>query len=169
MPVRGKRGKPKAGFPSLPTALGNRAARFPHSHRPDEQWKRWKAKGRLPTFPLHYDSLIEDLRKEAWRRSFAPPGSSFDYKMLTPNHLNCIPPVYKFHLRFILPSIGDSHNQRQKQVKLATTKVHTNCRTIYFANNCTRTIRRLHEVRCDFLQVQLLRYISVSSPTFPMC
>ena len=31
----GKRGKPKAGFPSLPTALGNRATRFPHFHRLD--------------------------------------------------------------------------------------------------------------------------------------
>jgi hypothetical protein len=63
MPGHGKRGKPKAGFPSLSTALGNRSTRFPHSHRHDEQWKRWKAKGRLPTFPLHYDSLIEDFKK----------------------------------------------------------------------------------------------------------
>jgi hypothetical protein len=32
----GKRGKPKAGFLTLPTALGNRKkARFPHSHRRD--------------------------------------------------------------------------------------------------------------------------------------
>ena len=32
----GKRGKPSAGFRSLPTALGNRKkARFPHSHRRD--------------------------------------------------------------------------------------------------------------------------------------
>ena len=36
MAGRGKRGKPKAGFLTLPTALGNRKkARFPHSHRRD--------------------------------------------------------------------------------------------------------------------------------------
>ena len=32
MTVHGKRGKPKAGFPSFPTALGNPKAGFPLSH-----------------------------------------------------------------------------------------------------------------------------------------
>ena len=48
----GKRGKPKAGFPSFPTALGNRAARFPHSRSPGgDRVEKWKSKSKTPTFP----------------------------------------------------------------------------------------------------------------------
>ena len=50
----GKRGKPNTGFPSLPTALGNRSARFPHFHRLGcglclYQSKQHKNKGARPT------------------------------------------------------------------------------------------------------------------------
>ena len=37
MTVRGKRGKPEAGFPLFRTALGNRPGRFPHSHRRESE------------------------------------------------------------------------------------------------------------------------------------
>src|SRR5947207_8055971 len=46
----GKRGKPKAGFPSFPTALGNRKRR--HSNSPGEARNCGKPYSRFPTFPL---------------------------------------------------------------------------------------------------------------------
>ena len=65
MTGHGKRGKPKAGFPSFPTALGNRAARFPHSRSPDDdRLEKWKSKGRIPTFPRGLWFPYK-LRKEA--------------------------------------------------------------------------------------------------------
>ena len=52
MTVYGKRGKPKAGFPSFPTALGNRQSAIPHSHSPGyDREEKWKSKRRIPTFP----------------------------------------------------------------------------------------------------------------------
>ena len=50
MPGRGKRGKPTTGFPLFPPPL-EIAARFPHSHRPDEAVEKWKSKNRISTFP----------------------------------------------------------------------------------------------------------------------
>jgi hypothetical protein len=52
MTGHGLRGKPKAGFPSLPTALGNRNC---DSHIPATPaaaaMGKWKSKTRIPTFP----------------------------------------------------------------------------------------------------------------------
>jgi len=68
MTGRGKRGKPKAGFPSLPTALGNRTAipTFPHSHSLDDD----------SFFALH------KLNERSPSHHLIPLGSSFDEKML---------------------------------------------------------------------------------------
>src|ERR1700719_459483 len=77
--------KTKNGFPSLPTALGNRCAipTFPPPRR-RTQMEKWKSKSRIPTFPLHGFPLPNSFRKEAELRiaSLPPSGSSFDEKML---------------------------------------------------------------------------------------
>jgi hypothetical protein len=78
----GKRGKPKAGFPSLSTALGNRVAipTFPPSRRGVE---KWKTKSRFPTFPLVV--LIQNQTQKGGLAAdrFAPAsGSFFNEKML---------------------------------------------------------------------------------------
>src|SRR5580692_9513151 len=79
--------KTKNGFPSLPTALGNRCAipTFPPPRR-RTQMEKWKSKSRIPTFPLHGFPLPNSFRKEAELRiaSLPPSGSSFDEKMLCP-------------------------------------------------------------------------------------
>src|SRR6516162_1816281 len=52
--ARGKRGKPKAGFPLFPPALENLAktARFSHFHRPGVgRLGKWKTSPRFSTFP----------------------------------------------------------------------------------------------------------------------
>src|SRR5215472_3288095 len=52
--ARGKRGKPKAGFPLFPPALENLAktARFSHFHRPGVgRLEKWKTNPRFSTFP----------------------------------------------------------------------------------------------------------------------
>ena len=83
MPVCGRRGKPKAGFPPRPQPL-EIATRFPHSHRPGWAWKSGKPKA---GFPLsHLLSLLSNQTSE--RRPggsrFAPPsGSFFNEKMLS--------------------------------------------------------------------------------------
>jgi hypothetical protein len=50
----GKRGKPEAGFPSFPTALGNRKSG--DSHIPTAPMttavEKWKSQSRISTFPL---------------------------------------------------------------------------------------------------------------------
>src|ERR1700729_2001334 len=80
-----KERKTKNGFPSLPTALGNRCAipTFPPPRRRTQMGK-WKSKSRIPTFPLHGFPLPNSFRKEAELRiaSLPPSGSSFDEKML---------------------------------------------------------------------------------------
>src|ERR1700693_62 len=82
-----KERKTKNGFPSLPTALGNRCAipTFPPPRR-RTQMEKWKSKSRIPTFPLHGFPLPNSFRKEAELRiaSLPPSGSSFDEKMLWP-------------------------------------------------------------------------------------
>ncbi len=83
----GKRGKPTAGFPRFPQPL-EIAARFPHSHRPDDAVEKWKSRCRIPTFPRPCFSLTihsKQNRKEAWRpvASLPPPGSLLDEKMLS--------------------------------------------------------------------------------------
>src|SRR5580704_16625841 len=81
-----KERKTKNGFPSLPTALGNRCAipTFPPPQR-RTQMEKWKSKSRIPTFPLHGFPLPNSFRKEAELRiaSLPPSGSSFDEKMLS--------------------------------------------------------------------------------------
>src|ERR1017187_9681768 len=52
--AHGESGKPRAGFPHSPPALGNLAntARFPHSHRQaSPQMGKWKTRTRFPTSP----------------------------------------------------------------------------------------------------------------------
>jgi len=57
----------------------SQTARFPHSHRRDEAMEKWKTKNRFPTFHCLRFAFYDQIRKEAWRRSFAPsPGSLFD-------------------------------------------------------------------------------------------
>jgi hypothetical protein len=48
----GQRGKPNAGFPLLPTTLGNRMAisTFPQL-RLTTAMEKWKSRNRIPTFP----------------------------------------------------------------------------------------------------------------------
>ena len=78
MPGFGRGGKPNTGFPRAPTALGNRCAipTFPPSRRSSGSGK---PKTGFPTFHCHGLALPTKFRKEAWRRSFAPPpGSLFD-------------------------------------------------------------------------------------------
>ena len=80
----GKRGKPKAGFPSFPTALGNRKRR--DSHIPTAPARRGKVENQTPGFPLSRLLFIFSERRFGGR--FAPPsGSFFDYKMLQALHL----------------------------------------------------------------------------------
>lgn len=63
----GKRGKPKAGFLTLPTALGNRKkARFPHSHRRDgdivlSNFKPKEANPAHSSAPPLRDSILVDV------------------------------------------------------------------------------------------------------------
>jgi hypothetical protein len=52
MTGHGRRGKPKAGFPRTPTALGNRCA-IPTFPPPRRAMEKWKTRNRFPTFPLH--------------------------------------------------------------------------------------------------------------------
>jgi hypothetical protein len=54
--VRGKAWKTKIRFSTLPTALGNRVA-IPTLQQFRWPEEKWKAKSRLPTFPLLDDSL----------------------------------------------------------------------------------------------------------------
>jgi hypothetical protein len=69
MPGCGLRGKPKAGFSSQPTALGNRWRDFHIPAVPTyRRMEKWKSKGRIPTFP-HSVSLIQNqTRKETQPR-----------------------------------------------------------------------------------------------------
>ena len=84
MTDRGKRGKPKTGFPSLPTALGNRKtiSTFPQP-RPTTAMGKWKSKPRIPTFPR-----LICLSQPNHERSVnpgllpCPSGSSQDWKTL---------------------------------------------------------------------------------------
>jgi hypothetical protein len=66
--------KTKGRFSSVPTALGNREARFPHSHRRDELWKSGKPKNGPSHFPTaHGFIFLTELRKEAWRVELRSP------------------------------------------------------------------------------------------------
>jgi len=75
--------KTEGRFSSVAHSPWKSLARFPHSHRRDEKsrGKVESPKAGLPTFPRHDWIWITEfkIKKEAWRRSFAPPpGSSFD-------------------------------------------------------------------------------------------
>ena len=61
MTVRGKPGKPKAGFPPFPPPL-EIAARFPHSHSRAEPWKSGKP---TPGFPLSHGSTVLFLKAQS--------------------------------------------------------------------------------------------------------
>jgi hypothetical protein len=51
---------------------------FPHFHRRDDAGERGKPETSFPRSPA-YDFPWDQIKKEAWRRSFAPPpGSLFD-------------------------------------------------------------------------------------------
>jgi hypothetical protein len=62
MTGHGRRGKPNAGFPPAPTALGNRGAipTFPPSPR---RSGKWKTKNRFPHFPLPRVALFDQIQK----------------------------------------------------------------------------------------------------------
>src|SRR5258708_28673081 len=54
----------------------SQTARFPHSHRPGEAVEKWKAKSRLPTFPLLCDTYIDTKKGgPANRATVTSPGS----------------------------------------------------------------------------------------------
>src|SRR5450631_2749170 len=57
----GKRGKPKPGFPSFPTALGNRGC---DSHSPCAAWKSGKPKAGFPLFHLLFLSLKSNQERK---------------------------------------------------------------------------------------------------------
>lgn len=79
----GKRGKPGPGFPSFPTALGNRCA-IPTFPPPRRGVEKWKTKGRFPTFPLVVFSSNQIKKGDpAADRSLPPSGSFFNEKMLS--------------------------------------------------------------------------------------
>jgi hypothetical protein len=65
MPVYGKRGKPKTGFPSFPTALGNRQSAIPTFPQP-----RLRPRGKVEIqkqdlhFPIAALFLLKKRRKE---------------------------------------------------------------------------------------------------------
>jgi hypothetical protein len=48
----GRGGKPKAGFPTAPTALGNRKERDSHIPTAATRSEKWKTTSTFPTFPL---------------------------------------------------------------------------------------------------------------------
>lgn len=58
MPGRGKRGKPTPGFPLFPPPL-EIAARFPHSHRPDESRGKVEIQNQDSHFPTAVLSLFQ--------------------------------------------------------------------------------------------------------------
>jgi hypothetical protein len=59
MPGCGQRGKPKAGFPSLPTSPWKSLTRFPHSRTPGlaTAWKSGNPKAGLPLSHALFISL----------------------------------------------------------------------------------------------------------------
>ena len=74
MTGRGHRGKPKAGFPPRPQPLEIAEAAIPTFPPPRRAMEKWKAQKQA--FPLFHSPdfiCLTDLRKEARRRSFAPP------------------------------------------------------------------------------------------------
>jgi hypothetical protein len=79
MPGGGKRGKPKAGFPSFPTALGNRQNR--DSHIPTAPVsvavEKWKSKSRIPTFPPHLPLPLTQKPTQNKNLSASPTSGSF--------------------------------------------------------------------------------------------
>jgi hypothetical protein len=87
MPVYGKRGKPKTGFPPFPTALGNRQSAIPTFPQP-----RLRPRGKVEIqkqdshFPVAALVLLKKkLRKKGdspARRVSRRSGSSFDWNML---------------------------------------------------------------------------------------
>jgi hypothetical protein len=80
MPVYGKRGKPKAGFPSFPTALGNRQSAIPTFPQP-----RLRPRGKVEIqkqdshFPVAAFILFKKKKGDSpERRVPRRSGSSFD-------------------------------------------------------------------------------------------
>src|SRR3984957_12209142 len=91
MPGRGKRGKPKPGFPSFPTALGNRCCDFHIPTAPATGPFHPKTNKKKPQKGArHRDCLISSLQAHSWIRKCSGPGMT-NVKSLTPgSHL---PPV----------------------------------------------------------------------------
>ena len=73
MTGHGKRGKPTTGFPSFPTALGNRQKHDSHiSTAPTTSaLEKWKSKSRIPTFPPRLP-FIQIKKENNSTRSAAP-------------------------------------------------------------------------------------------------
>ncbi len=84
MTGHGRSGKPKAGFPTAPTALGNRQLR--DSHIPTAATRRGKVENEkhVSHFPAHCFVFVSKTQKgDSAADRFAPaPGSFFDEKML---------------------------------------------------------------------------------------
>src|SRR5438067_4366480 len=63
----GKRGKPRAGFPSFTTVLGNRCRDSHIPAAPGGAVEKWKSKNRIPTFPPHESISQIQPEKETQR------------------------------------------------------------------------------------------------------
>ena len=112
MPGCGRGGKPKAGFPPRPRALGNRQRQAIHTFPPPRRrgrMEKWKSKSRIPTFPPARFPIFKPKKGGLAADRFAPAfrlilrenqnrrsGSFFDENMLPGM---CIP-IGRFpHLR----------------------------------------------------------------------
>src|ERR1700680_3453262 len=85
----GQRGKPKAGFPPLPTSPWKSLARFPHSHSPDH-YRHGKVEiqrqdSHFPTATFPYTNIKKNQIRKEIKPGLIPSssGSSLDWKTLS--------------------------------------------------------------------------------------
>src|ERR1035441_8506744 len=119
--AHGESGKPRAGFPHSPPALGNLAntARFPHSHRQaSPPMGKWKTRNRFPTSPRGArddDLFLYPTHKNTERSTagHARPHLRFSCSL-------CIRTKLQFHAH---PSIGKCSARRHVFVPLQARRI----------------------------------------------